>query len=169
MSKFKTPEDMAHIIRHSYVAEDYKPELLTQVVDILADPSKCIQMISSKSFEDSTLPNNMYWYKFNYSLDKVTEERLQQLRAPVVPDNGKPLDLPPANNFIATNFDILPEDSSLSARPMLVQQWEDRADLWYKKDDKFKKPKGTIACKIYTDDLMFGQSTQTTVFADLWK
>ena len=126
-------------------------------------------MISSKSFEDSTLPNNMYWYKFNYSLDKVTEERLQQLRAPVVPDNGKRLDLPPANNFIATNFDVLPEDASLSARPMLVKQWEDLADLWYKKDDKFKKPKGTVACKIYTDDLMFGQSPQTVVFAELWK
>ena len=42
MRKFKTPEDMAHIIRHSYVAEDYKPELLTQVVDILADPANSI-------------------------------------------------------------------------------------------------------------------------------
>ena len=91
------------------------------------------------------------------------------MRAPVVPDNGKPLDLPPPNNFIATNFDVLPDDASLSARPMLVKQWEDQADLWYKKDDKFKKPKGTVACKIYTDDLMFGQSPQTTVFAELWK
>ena len=52
---------------------------------------------------------------------------------------------------------------------MLVKQWEDVADLWYKKDDKFKKPKATVACKIYTDDLMFGQSTQTTVFAEMWK
>ena len=59
----------------------------------------------------------MKWYKFNYSVEKFTEERLEQLRAPDVPDNGKPLDLPPVNNFIATNFDILPEDETLSARP----------------------------------------------------
>ena len=38
MSKFKNADDMAHLIRHSYVAEDYKPELLDQVVQILADP-----------------------------------------------------------------------------------------------------------------------------------
>ena len=42
MSKFKTPEDMAHIIRHSYVADEYNPELFAQVADILADPSKCL-------------------------------------------------------------------------------------------------------------------------------
>ena len=113
-------------------------------------------MVSSKSFDDDTLPNNMYWYKFNYSLDKLTEQRLEELRAPVVPDNGKALDLPPVNNFIATNFDILPEDVSLSTKPQLVQQWDDLADLWYKKDDKFKKPKGIVACKIYTGDLMYG-------------
>ena len=75
------------------------------------------------------------------------------MRAVTVVDNGKNLDLPPFNNLIATNFDILPEDASLSARPLLVQQWDGIADLWYKKDDKFKKPKGIIGCKIYTSDL----------------
>ena len=63
------------------------------------------------------------------------------------------MDLPPPNNLIATNFDLLPEDASLSARPQLVQQWDGIADLWYKKDDKFKKPKGIVGCKIYTTDL----------------
>ena len=38
MPKFKNADDMAHLIRHSFVAEDYKPELLDQVVQILADP-----------------------------------------------------------------------------------------------------------------------------------
>ena len=113
-------------------------------------------MVSSKSFDAATLPNRMYWYKFNYSVDKFSAERLAELRAPVVPDNGKVLGLPPANHFIATNFDILPEDETLSARPRLVQRWNDIADLWYKKDDKFKKPKAIVSCKIYTNDLMFG-------------
>ena len=63
----------------------------------------------------------------------------------------------------------MPEDESLSARPLLVQQWDDLADLWFKKDDKFKKPKGIVACKIYTDDLMFGQSPQATVFVEVWR
>jgi len=79
------------------------------------------------------------------------------------------LDLPPPNNLIPTNFDILAEDSSLSARPQLVQQWDGIADLWYKKDDKFKKPKGIVGCKVYTADLGFSSSAETSVFAEVWK
>lgn len=47
----------------------------------------------------------------------MSDERINELRAPQVPDNGKKLDLPPPNNLIATKFDVLPEDESLSARP----------------------------------------------------
>lgn len=41
--------------------------------------------------------------------------------------------------------------------------------MFYKKDDKFKQPKGIIACKIYTGDLQFGASAETTVFVEVWK
>ena len=85
------------------------------------------------------------------------------------PLNGKLLDFPPPNNLIATKFDILPEDAKLSEKPQLIAQWDGIADLWYKKDDKFKKPKGIVACKIYTSDLDFGTSARATVFAEVWK
>ena len=78
-----------------------------------------------------------------------------------MPQNGKRLDLPPENNFIAKNFDLLPEDNALSRVPLLVKQWDGIADLWYKKDDKFKIPKAIVACTIYTNDLMFGTSAKT--------
>ena len=91
------------------------------------------------------------------------------MRAPVVPDNGKPLSLPPANHFIATNFDIIPEDVTQSTRPLLIKRWDDIADLWHKKDDRFKKPKAIVSCKIYTNDLMFGESPQAIVFTEVWR
>ena len=81
---------------------------------------------------------------------------------------GKKLDLPPPNNLIPANFEILPKDADLSARPQLVQQW-DGADLWYMKDDRFKKPKGIVACKLYTSDLHFGVAPQAALFAEVWK
>jgi len=43
------------------------------------------------------------------------------------------------------------------------------ADLWYLKDDKFKKPKAIVSLKIYTADLGFGTSPETSVFAEVWK
>ena len=95
MAQFKTPEDMAHIIRHAYVADEYKPESLHEIATVLADPSKAIVLLASKSLEDSTLPITEKWYKFNYSLEKFSEARIEQLRAPDVAANGKNLDLPP--------------------------------------------------------------------------
>ena len=77
--------------------------------------------------------------------------------------------MPPPNNLIATNFDILPEDPSLSARPQLVTQIDGVSDVWYRKDDKFKKPKAIVSCKIYTSDLGYGTSESAEVFAEVWK
>lgn len=117
MPNFKTPEDIQHLIRHSYLTDQFDPQRLASVTEVLADPANSLVLVSSKSFEQSTLPIHEKWYKFDYSLQKFSEERLAELRAAQVPDNGKALDLPPVNNLIATNFDILPEDTTLSARP----------------------------------------------------
>lgn len=169
MPRFSTPDEMQHLIRHSYVADEYDPDLLRRIGDVLADPRQCIVLLASKSLESQTLPLTQKWYKFNYSREKLTEERLAELSAASVPDIGKALDLPKPNNLIANNFDVLPEDSALSCEPQLVQTWEGLADLWYKKDDKFRKPKGIIACKIYTNDLDIGRSTEAKVFVEVWK
>lgn len=41
-------------------------------------------------------------------------------------------------------------------------------DLWFKKDNKFVKPKGLIGLKVYTHDLDFGLSPVARVFGELW-
>lgn len=50
-----------------------------------------------------------------------------------------------------------------------MQQWDGIADLWFRKDDRFKKPKAIVGCKIYTNDLGFSTSPQAAVFAEVWK
>ena len=52
----------------------------------------------------------------------------------------KKLGLPPVNNLIPKDFSILEADPTYSSSPHLLQQWDD-TDLWYKKDDKFNRPK----------------------------
>ena len=41
--------------------------------------------------------------------------------------------------------------------------------IFFKKDDKFKKPKGKVVVKIYTNDLHFGTTAISRVFAEIWK
>ena len=37
-------------------------------------------MLASKWFETSTLPLHEKWYKFDYSMEKMTEVRVEELR-----------------------------------------------------------------------------------------
>ena len=135
---------------------------------MLADPKKTLVILSSKSFTDESLPKFEKWYKINYSADKFTDEQMKNVTEPTVRDNGKKLDLPPPNNMIPAKFDVHPECADDSKIPRCVKQWDD-TDLWFKKDDKFKKPKGNIAFKLYTNDLNFGTTQISRVFAEVWK
>jgi secreted Zn-dependent insulinase-like peptidase len=49
----------------------------------------------------------------------------------------------------------------------LLKQWEN-TDLWYKKDDKFLRPKAEVNLKLYTSDCDFGSSTEGRLFANVW-
>jgi len=81
---------------------------------------------------------------------------------------SKKFDLPPQNNMIPKNFDILAENKELSEKPKLIFQ-DECTDLWYQKDDEFFKPKANIQMKIYTQDNDFGKSIEGRVFANVWK
>ena len=93
---------------------------------------------------------------------------MQKLKNPEVNLNSsKKLDLPPKNSLVPTNFDILPSDSALSTSMKLLQVWED-SELWYKKDDNFKRPKAIINLTLYTRDLDLQQQGRGRLFAELW-
>jgi secreted Zn-dependent insulinase-like peptidase len=99
------------------------------------------------------LPKKEHWYKIDYSAEKFTDEQVKLMSEPAVKENGKKLDLPPPNVLLPSKFEI--HADSESKLTTFVKHW-DESDLWFKKDDKFKKPKGNIAVKIYTNDLHFG-------------
>lgn len=79
--------------------------------------------------------------------------------------------LPSVNKLIPNDFSILTPNSTYSEIPKLLKQWPD-ADLWYRKDDKFKKPKGIVTLKLYTTDLGYGSDPvypfEPEVFSLLW-
>jgi len=114
-------DDMSHLIRSRYIADEFDKERTVEVAGLLANPANCLAILSSKSFEDSELTDHEYWYKFDYKLEKFDETLLNSMQNPQVNDNGKNLDFPPPNNLIPKNFDILPKDETLSKRPILLE------------------------------------------------
>lgn len=47
-------------------------------------------------------------------------------------------------------------------------RWPGCTDLWYKKDDKFQRPKSIVNLKIYTNDCLWLQKPESNVFAQIW-
>ena len=120
------------------------------MADLLVDPRKMNIMLRSRSFAEEAKQVEE-WYGTRYSVDDISSDLLDKILNPNVEIKEKKLGLPLPNNLIPKNFDLLPKDVRYSNSPILLQQW-DNADLWYKKDDKFKRPKSKVSLRIYSDD-----------------
>jgi secreted Zn-dependent insulinase-like peptidase len=90
------------------------------------------------------------------------------MNAPNVEITNKKLDLPPVNNLIAKNYDVLPKSAPPAKVPQVIKQWED-SDLWYMKDDKFETPKAVVYMKLYTNDNRFGETPRDRLFPIIWR
>lgn len=170
MHLFETPAEMAHLIRHTYTTLDFDEAKVKELAGLIADPTNSMCFVTAQSFDVANLPLKEKWYNLDYSMEPYGDELLNKMKNPVVADNGKKLDLPPLNTFLPQNFDILPEDKTLSEKPVkIIEEGLENVDMWYKKDDTYKKPKGIFACKIYTSDLYFGQTPKARVFGLMWQ
>lgn len=168
MPRFESPEALRDLIKSQYLFEEFDQARIREIGALLADPKNALISLLSKSFKEETLPELEPWYNIKFSSEPYSAEFLATLTNPVVKDNGKKLGLPPPNNLIPSNFDILPECPDHSRQPVFAQEWEN-ADLWFKKDDKFQKPKGNVGMRIYTTDNNFGSAPMSRVFVEVWK
>ena len=156
------------IIRSKYVAEDFDEELNKQICDLLCDPQNMNIVIYSQKFEGQT-ESEAPWYKTKYSIAPFSEQLVGKLTNPNPKENSKPLGLPPHNKLIPKNFDILDKKEDHSKEPILLKQWGNDSELWYKKDDKFERPKAIVVTKFYSKDCNYGSDPEARVFTNLWQ
>lgn len=170
MQKFDTNETLAELIRHSYVVESLDKPRVQEMSDLLVNPKNLNIYLRSKTFseEPSLTPIEDRWYKTKYGKEAFNEKLLKIMTQPSVKITKKKLDLPPANNLLPKNLDVLPATVPPMEKPELMRQWADDTDLWYLKDDKYLRPKGMVSLKIYTGDCEFGRTPQGRVFVELW-
>lgn len=93
---------------------------------------------------------------------------LEKMRNPNCVIKAKKLGLPPRNNLIPKNFDILPANAAYSTKPVLLKQYPD-THVWYLKDDKFERPQGVVRMRLYTNDNRFGLDVQARLFFAMWR
>ena len=146
------------------MVEEFDAPKIQDLMDRMTKPENILILLRSRSFEGHT-DREVPHYKTKYQVTDLPEDLLSKLENPVADQSSKKFGMPPPNNLIPTDFAIHEQDVGFSTTPILVKRWPRVADLWYKKDDLFKKPKVYIVANIYTKDLLFSfkPSTQTFV------
>lgn len=76
-------------------------------------------LLKSKTFEESS-DKVAEWYDTKYAIEPFSEDLIKKMTAPACEIKTKKLDLPPVNNLIPKNFDILPKDENLSKEPTCI-------------------------------------------------
>lgn len=153
-----------------YVVERLDKDRVQEMSKHIINPHNLNIYHRSKNFESKPelVPQEDRWYKTKYGKEKFSEKLLNLITNPNSKGSGKKhLDLPPANNLLPKNLDVLPVAQE-GDKPYLLQKWADDTDLWFMKDDKFLRPKGIVSLKIYTGDCEFGMTPRGRVFVEVW-
>ncbi|KAK0053563.1 insulin-degrading enzyme-like isoform X1 [Biomphalaria pfeifferi] len=118
--------------------DEFKPQLINLILDQLVPENMRISVVSKK-FED-VADQTEKWYGTQYKVDKFTPKQLKKWSTYKLHEK---LALPEKNEFIPTNFELVPTDHQPSEVPEIVKTTP-YSLLWYKQDNKFLKPKACV-------------------------
>ncbi|XP_071947721.1 insulin-degrading enzyme-like [Antedon mediterranea] len=123
------------VLSADYTMSEYRPDLITMILGLLT-PDKARISVVSKSFEGKT-ENVEKWYGTEYNVKKVPADVIQKWQNAGF--NPK-FSLPARNDFIPTDFSIVPNEEGSPAFPTLIKDTP-MSKVWHKQDDTFLLPK----------------------------
>ena len=135
-----------HVVSGPHLFRSYDHGVMRTILEALV-PTNALMMLASKAFEgDALAPLREQWYDTPYGIEALSDEQIAKWSAPTV---SSELHLPQPNEFIATDFSLLPKvagEDELTP-PALI---EDSAvsKIWYKQDSTFGQPRLSVISKI---------------------
>ncbi|OQR75120.1 insulin-degrading enzyme-like [Tropilaelaps mercedesae] len=130
--------DWKDILSGSYIATEYKPELINELISLF-QPEKLRVVLISKSFEGLTDQRERH-HSIEYSVERISDARIAAWKkAPP----GTTLYLPPPNEFIPRDFALAPEEAMCSNVPTLLVD-EPHTRVWFLQDREYKRPKSDV-------------------------
>ncbi|KAG8551692.1 hypothetical protein GDO81_004220 [Engystomops pustulosus] len=135
---------LEEVLAAEYLLEEFRPDLIEMVLDKLR-PENVRVAIVSKSFEGKT-DRTEEWYGTQYKQEDLTADVIEKWQKADI--NGK-FHLPMKNEFIPTNFEIVPLEKDATPYPALVKDTA-MSKLWFKQDDKFFLPKACLNFEFFS-------------------
>ncbi|XP_066457093.1 insulin-degrading enzyme isoform X2 [Eleutherodactylus coqui] len=135
---------LEEVLAAEYLLEEFRPDLIEMVLDKLR-PENVRVAIVSKSFEGTT-DQTEEWYGTQYKQEDIQAEAVEKWQKADL--NGK-FHLPTRNEFIPTNFEIVPLEKDATPYPALLKDTA-MSKLWFKQDDKFFLPKACLNFEFFS-------------------
>ncbi|XP_038153161.1 nardilysin b [Cyprinodon tularosa] len=139
----------------------YDPEVIQAALSLLTPPRANLLVLSPEN--EGRCPLRERWFGTSYSCEDIPEEWEQRWKADL--DLNPDLHLPAENRFIATDFSLKTSDCPDTEFPVRILNL-DQGALWYKKDNKFKIPKGYIRFHLISPIIQ--ESPENLVLFDLF-
>ncbi len=115
--------------------EEFKPHLITEILNQLT-PDRIRVSVVGKKFKDIT-DSKEKWYGTQYKMFDISEETLKLWSDCGLIEN---LALPPVNEFIPSNLNLVNRDDSKATTPSMIKNTE-FTRVWYLQDNQYLKPK----------------------------
>ncbi|KAJ9600258.1 hypothetical protein L9F63_009434, partial [Diploptera punctata] len=127
------------VLSGCYLISDWRPDLIEMVLGYLTPENIRVAVVGQK-FEPTTTEEEK-WYGTKYKLEKIPDTVLDEWRSTDLYDDLK---LPPKNEFIPTDFDLMQQEDNAPVYPTIIQDTS-LSRVWFKQDDEFLLPKANLS------------------------
>jgi len=145
---------------------EYDEELISRALKSLTYEHSNV-LIVSKTMEEF-VDKTEQWYDSKYSINPYPESLGIKLKDPFsgLPESKTKLGLPPVNDFLPKNVDLLPLKDLPKLPTKLMET--DKSLVFFKQNDTFAEPRASIRIKFYCNDNDVARNSENYVAAKIW-
>ncbi|XP_076308150.1 insulin-degrading enzyme-like isoform X2 [Tachypleus tridentatus] len=129
------------VLSGPYLMSEYRPDLIEDLLSRL-NPNNIRVSVIGKKFQD-VVDAKEKWYGTEYKLERITPEQIKQWENAGYNERFK---LPPKNEFIPSNFDLVPRQPEFTSLPQIIKNTP-MFRVWFKQDNEFLLPKANLTFK----------------------
>ncbi|XP_076308148.1 insulin-degrading enzyme-like [Tachypleus tridentatus] len=129
------------VLSGPYLMSEYRPDLIEDILSRL-NPNNIRVSVIGKKFQD-VVDAKEKWYGTEYKLERITPEQIKEWENA---GYNKMFQLPPKNQYIPSNFDLVPRQTEFGNLPQIIKNTP-MFQVWFKQDNEFLLPKAYLIFK----------------------
>ncbi|POS84570.1 hypothetical protein EPUL_004076 [Erysiphe pulchra] len=163
----QTPVPREWLISNRYIVQKFDPDIIKTYLSYLRPDNFRIILTTQKV--DGTWDKKEKWYGTEYAIKKIPSDFLFEIRKAYESTGNErlaELRMPQKNQFIPKNLSVEKKSiKEVALSPKIIRE-DDFQRVWYKKDDQFWVPKGSV--NIFFRSLITHASPETYIKSSMY-